>query len=291
MLTTALIVIPFGGALAPLAPAVADERLGRRLRAPRRARRARALGRHARQLRLRAGAPGERRAGLVLRPRRLLQGRALRLVALARRPDRARLGRRARLRALGRAHEATRLLRAHALPRGSDDRRVRRPGSPALLRLLRGDADPALRADRRLGRRRAARRDDQVHRLHDGGLAPDARRHHRARARGGLLRHVEPRAASTTSGSSSGSWPRSSSRRRSSRSTAGCPTRTARRPPRSRRCSRESSPRRPRTGSCGSSCRPSRSPSRTGERRCSSSPRSGSCTARCSHSARPTCGA
>ena len=63
-----------------------------------------------------------------------------------------------------------------------DGRRLRGPGPAALLRLLRGDADPALRPDRRLGRRRQGRRDDQVHRLHDGGLAPDARRDHRVRA-------------------------------------------------------------------------------------------------------------
>ena len=36
-----------------------------------------------------------------------------------------------------------------------DRRRLHRPGPAALLRLLRGDADPALRPDRRLGRRRA----------------------------------------------------------------------------------------------------------------------------------------
>ena len=60
----------------------------------------------------------------------------------------------------------------------------------ALLRVLRGDADPALRADRRLGRPGAARRDDQAAHLHDGRLARDARRDHRVRAEG---RHVRPR--------------------------------------------------------------------------------------------------
>ena len=42
-----------------------------------------------------------------------------------------------------------------ALPDGRDGRRLRRAGPAPLLRVLRGDADPALRADRRLGRRRA----------------------------------------------------------------------------------------------------------------------------------------
>src|SRR6266478_2327807 len=50
---------------------------------------------------------------------------------------------------------------------GRDRRRVRLAGSPALLRVLRGDADPDLCADRRLGRPRPARRDDQIRHLHD----------------------------------------------------------------------------------------------------------------------------
>ena len=71
---------------------------------------------------------------------------------------------------------------AVALPDGLDRRRLHRAGSPPLLRLLRGDADPALRADRRLGRAGAARRDDQVRHLHGGRLATDAGGDHRARA-------------------------------------------------------------------------------------------------------------
>ena len=43
-----------------------------------------------------------------------------------------------------------------------------RAGPAALLRLLGGDADPALRPDRRVGRAGPAGRDDQVRRLHDG---------------------------------------------------------------------------------------------------------------------------
>ena len=58
----------------------------------------------------------------------------------------------------------------------------------ALLRDVRGDADPALRARRRVGRRGTARRDVQVRRVHDGGLAADARLDHRARALAGDVR-------------------------------------------------------------------------------------------------------
>ena len=107
--------------------------------------------------------------------------RAVRLLALARRPDRRRHGRRGRLRLLGGARAAARLLRAAALPRGRDGRRLHRPGPAALLRLLGGDADPALRPDRRLGRAGTLRRDAQVRHLHDGGLAAHARLDHRAR--------------------------------------------------------------------------------------------------------------
>ena len=125
-------------------------------------------------------------------------------------------------------------------------------GPAALLRLLRGDADPALRADRRVGRAGAARRDDQVRRLHDGRLAADARGDHRARPPAGDVRPDRRAARARTTGSSSGSPPRSRSRRRSSRSTAGCPTPTASRRPRSPPCCRASSRRRPRSASCGS---------------------------------------
>ena len=91
--------------------------------------------------------------------------------------------------ALGGTRAGARLLRAPALPRRSDDRRLRRAGPDPLLRLLRVDADPALRADRRLGRRRTPGRDAQVHRLHDGGLALHARLDHRARPRERDVRH------------------------------------------------------------------------------------------------------
>ena len=73
------------------------------------------------------------------------------------------------------------------LPDRGGRRRLRRAGPPPLLRLLRGDADPALRPDRRLGRRRAARRDGQVRHLHDGGLAADAGRDHRLRLQQGTF--------------------------------------------------------------------------------------------------------
>ena len=51
---------------------------------------------------------------------------------------------------------------------GGDRRRVRLAGSPPLLRLLGGDADPALRARRRVGRAGPDGRDAQVRHLHDG---------------------------------------------------------------------------------------------------------------------------
>src|SRR5581483_6572424 len=103
---------------------------------------------------------------------------------------RRRDGRGDRLRLLGRPRPAARLLRAHAPAHERDGRRLRRPGSRRLLRLLRGDAHPALRPDRRLGRRAADGGDGQVRHLHDGRLAPDARGDHRLRPAGA---HVRPR--------------------------------------------------------------------------------------------------
>ena len=50
---------------------------------------------------------------------------------------------------------AVALQRLPPLPDGIDRRRLHRPGSPPLLRLLRGDADSDLRPDRRLGQGRA----------------------------------------------------------------------------------------------------------------------------------------
>ncbi len=129
------------------------------VRARRRARRGRPLDRGRRRLRLRsAGAPVRDDRGLVPGSRRLVQGRALRLLPLAGRPDRRGRGACDRLRAARRARARPGLLRAHARPRRRDGRGLRRPGPAALLRLLRADADPALRPHRGLGRRELPRR-------------------------------------------------------------------------------------------------------------------------------------
>ena len=100
------------------------------------------------------------------------------------------------LRLVGRPRAAARLLRAAALPDRLGRGRLLRAGPAALLRLLRGDADPAVRADRRVGRRRAARRDDQVRRLHGRRLAADAGGDRRLRRPAG---HVRPDARCSTS--------------------------------------------------------------------------------------------
>ncbi len=161
-----------------------------KLRAPGRARRAGALGRDGAQLRLRRNGPaGRRRRHLVRRPGRRLPGRPLRLLALAHRPDRSRDDGSRRLRLLDGAGAARRLPQPPALPRGSHDRRLRRPGPHPLLRLLGSHAHPALRAHRRLGRARQARGDLQVRRVHGRRLPAHARGDHRHRARRGHLRH------------------------------------------------------------------------------------------------------
>ena len=60
-------------------------------------------------------------------------------------------------------------------PRDRDGRHVRRPGPHPLLRLLRGRAAPDVLHDRRLGRRAAPVRLDQVLPLHAVRLGPDDR--------------------------------------------------------------------------------------------------------------------
>ena len=162
-------------------------------------------------------------------PRDLVLGRLLQLHALARRRRGGRLGGGDRLRALGRPRPAARLLRAPALPHRRRGRDVRRAGPAPLLRLLRGDAHPAVRPRRRLGRRAPERRDADVRRLHDGRLAAHARVGRRLRRDPGHVLAARVRARATTSGSSSASRSRSRSRRRSSRCTAGCRSRIARR--------------------------------------------------------------
>src|SRR5262249_46552277 len=132
-----------------------------------------------------------RAAGLVVqRPERLVPRRDVRLLALADRPDGGRDDGGDRVRVPGRARPPARLLRNDAAAHGRDRGRVLYAGPPRLLRDVRGDADPALRTARRLGRRRTVRRDVQIRCVHDGGLAVDAGRDHRRRAVRG---HVRPR--------------------------------------------------------------------------------------------------
>ena len=169
---------------------------------------------------------------LVQRPRRLVPRRLLRVLVLARRAGGRRHGRGDRVRLLGRPRAAARVLRADALPDVRRRGRLLLAGRPALLRLLRGDDDPALRPDRRLGRAGPAGSDREVRHLHDGGLAADARGRDRLRPRAGHVRPRRERHRATAPGSSSASPSRSRSRRRSSRSTAGCRTPTANRRPR-----------------------------------------------------------
>ena len=150
------------------------------------------MGDRRRRLRLRPGAAAAGPAQLVQRPRRLLLRRLLRLLALARRPHRRRHHSRDRLRAVGEPRARPRVPRPAALPDGLDRRRLHRPGSAALLRLLRGDADPDLRPDRSLGRAAAGACDRDVLHLHDGRLAADARVDRRSRALAGDVLAVRP---------------------------------------------------------------------------------------------------
>src|SRR5581483_1959456 len=107
---------------------------------------------------------------------------------LARRPDRDLRCSRMPLRVVGRPRAPARVLRPAALPHGCRRGRVLGAGPAPLLRLLRGDADPALRADRRVGRRRPPAGDDHVRRLHRRRLAPHARRDRRVRPPAGDVR-------------------------------------------------------------------------------------------------------
>ena len=201
-------------------------------------------------------------------------------------------GGRGRLRVLGRPRAGARVLRADAVPHRRDRRRLRAQDLLLFYAVVRGDADPAVRARRRLGRRGAARRDDQVRHLHDGRLAADAGVDRRLRP---LAGHVRPRRVGDerrATGSSSASSSPSRSRRRCSRSTAGCPTRTARRRRRSPAVLSGSSRRRPCTGFLRIVIAKFPEPVEDCAHR---DPRarvaSGSSTARCSRSARPTCAA
>ena len=233
-------------------------------------------------------APARAAALVVLRPRRLLPRRPVRLLALARRADRGLRRGGVRLRVVGRARAAARLLRAAALPHRRGRGRLRRAGPARLLRVLRGDADPALRPDRRLGRRRAARRDDQVRRLHGRRLAADARGDRRLRRPAG---HVRPDRAGAEHEPLA--LPRLRDRVRGQGAALPVPRLAAGRLPRVARrgvgaaVGRRSRRSRP-TASCGSRSPSSRSRRTTSACRSSCSRRSGSSTARCSPSARPT---
>src|SRR5581483_9941822 len=88
------------------------------------------------------------------------------------------------------ARALARVLRADALPHRLDRGRLRSAGPAPLLRLLRGDADPAVRARRRLGRSAARHGDAAVRHLHSRGLDADAGLDRRLRH---LAGHVQPR--------------------------------------------------------------------------------------------------
>ena len=236
-LTTALILLPAAGALADLGAAAAAVRGGSTALLVR-ARRGRALDRRG----SRASTSTQR--GLQLDQQQSwfsdlnvsyhvgFYGFSIWLVGLTVVVLAAAIG----VRVLGRPRAAARLLRADAAPDGRDRRRLRRPGPAALLRLLRGDADPALRAGRRLGRpgRLGATLKFVIYTM-AGSLLMLASIIVLGLSQGTFdLVQLGRRAPAT--GSSSASSPPSRSRRRSSRCTAGCPTPTASRRRRSRRC-------------------------------------------------------
>ena len=137
------------------------------------------------------GAPVRPARIVVLGPAGELARRPVPLLALVRRDDGRRDGGVHDLRLVDRARPCARLLRADAPADGRDRRRLHRAGPAALLRLLRGDADPAVHPDRRLGRQRPHEGDDHLRRLHGRRLAADARRDHRLRPPAGDVRHDE----------------------------------------------------------------------------------------------------
>ncbi len=173
-----------------MAPADA-EAVGRLARDARLARRGRSLDRRGREVRLlqRLASASSSSTRWFTAIGSSYHVGPLRLLALARRPDRDLRRRRVHVRLVGRPRAPTGVLRAAALPHRLGCRRLRLAGPAALLRLLRGDADPALRDDRGLGRSGAAARHDHVRRLHGRRLATDAGRDHRLREPAG---HVRP---------------------------------------------------------------------------------------------------
>ena len=152
----------------------------------------RLLGRRALELRLR----GERESGaapgsddLVRRSRHLVPRRCNGSLDLADRHDVDRDDRRDRLRRLGAPRAGPRVLLVDAPSHRRRRRCLRRAGLPGVLRLLGGDADPAVRARGRVGWPRATPGDADVLHLHDGRIAPDAGLDHRARGLEGDVRH------------------------------------------------------------------------------------------------------
>ena len=153
-------------------------------------------------------APVRGAGDVVRRPRRLVPRRLPRHRPLAGRPRGRLPGRGRRLRDARRPRAAARVLRAHAPPHRRHRRRLLRPGSPPLLRLLGGDAHPALPPRRRVGRGGPAARDAALRHLHDGRLAADAGLDHRLRPLEGTfdLLELQQRRRARRGCSSASSW-------------------------------------------------------------------------------------
>ena len=157
--------------------------------------------------------------------------------------------------------------------RGRDHGDLPLPRPHRVLRVLGAAARPDVLPHPGMGERAARVRGDEVLHLHRGRLGVPARVHAGARVpppgghRRAHLRLPGARASGTASRAppscccSSGSWPRSRSRRRCSRSTPGCRSCTPRRRPRARWCWPASSSRWAPTGSCASRSSCSRRPS------------------------------
>ena len=137
---------------------------------------------------------------------------------------------------------------AAAADRGRRARQLPGAGPGAVLRVLRGRADPDVVRDQRLGRpARRARPDprrDPVPGVHGPRVGADAGRLRARPVAGRHLRHRADRRDVPALGRGRRSPPRCSSssawrsRHRCGRCTSGCPTRTPRRPRSARSCSR-----------------------------------------------------
>ena len=131
-------------------------------------------------------------------------------------------------------------------PVGADERRVLRARRAAVLRVLRGDADPDVHRDRRVGRAEPRLCGGQVLPLYADGLAAVAGRADLPVQRCGrqflAARLLRTAAAADRADSDfhGVSWWRSRSRCRCGRCIPGCPMRTSRRRPAARWCWRRS---------------------------------------------------